>query len=133
MFLEATTHTKNNSCTFYFRSSRSLISFRSSLPFLKMQEIYSKAATFLLKHKKYIQKQLHKFFTVSVQNIHFLCEDFHNPSMIMKNIFDGWFQESNTVIRLHLCWALTPILGILGKFQSFCFQTIHAQAPSGLW
>ena len=36
-------------------------------------------ALHLLKHKKYVQKQLHKFFTTSAQNIHTLREDFHHP------------------------------------------------------
>ena len=63
MFLEAVTHTKNISCTLSFRTnSCSMVSFRSSRLFFKKQEIYSEAATHLLKHKKYIQKQLHIFF-----------------------------------------------------------------------
>ena len=62
-FLEAATHTKNISCTLSFRTnSCSMVSFRSSRLFFKKQEIYSEAATHLLKHKKYIQKQLHIFF-----------------------------------------------------------------------
>ena len=59
--------------------------------------------------------------------------DFHNLSMVMKNIFDEWFknfvQESDTVILLHLRWALfnpgslAPILGILGNFSVFLLPT----------
>ena len=60
MFLLAVTHTKNISCTLSFRTnSCSMVSFRSNRLFFKKQEIYSEAATHLLKHKKYIQKQLH--------------------------------------------------------------------------
>ena len=62
MFLEAATHKENISCTFYFRSSRSLIFFRSSRTFFKNIEIYLEAATHLLKHKEYVQKQVHIFF-----------------------------------------------------------------------
>ena len=46
--------------------------------------MFLEAATHSLKSKRYIQKQLHKLFTVYVQNIHILCEDFQNLSVIMK-------------------------------------------------
>ena len=43
-----------------------------------------------LQHKEYVQKQLHKFFMVSAQNIHTLCENFHNLSMVMEtSLMDG--------------------------------------------
>ena len=61
--------------------------------------------------------------------------------MVMKNILDGWFknfvQESNTYFYTFAGPYL--ILGswrqfqeFLVIFQSFCFQPIHAQMPSGL-
>ena len=54
---------------------------------LKNIKIHLIAATHLLKHKKYVQKQLHKFFQgFYTEYTHF----FHNFSMIMKNIFDGY-------------------------------------------
>ena len=57
---------------------------------LKKHEIFSEAATHLLKHKKYVQKQLHNFFTVAA---HTLREDFHNLSMMViktKVIYVPW-------------------------------------------
>ena len=69
--------------------------------YLKKHQIFPEAATHLLEHKKYVrnqqhiffQKQSHKFFTVSAQNIHTLRKDFHNLLMVMKNIFDGWLKN----------------------------------------
>ena len=44
-------------------------------------------------HKKNIFRSSCTFsFMISAQNIHTLCEDFHNLSVVMKNIFDGWFK-----------------------------------------
>ena len=43
---------------------------------LKNTEMFPEAATHSLKSKRYIQKQLRKFFSVSAQNIHTLNGDF---------------------------------------------------------
>ena len=122
-----------------FRSSRTFflnIFSEAAACNFKKQEIFSEAATHLLKHKKYVQMQLHKFFTVSAQNIHTLRVDFYNLSRVMKNIFDGWLknfvQESNTVIPLHLhrfvgplfgSHSLAPFLGVFGNFSIFLLAT----------
>ena len=60
--LSSHTYKKHQLHTFFQNQSCSMVSFRSSRLFFKKQEIYSEAATHLLKHKKYIQKQLHIFF-----------------------------------------------------------------------
>ena len=101
---------------------------------LKNIEILLEAATHSLKSKRYIQKQLYKFFHgFCTKYTHFVLKIFHKLSMIMKNIFDERFknfvQECNTIILLHLCWALfkpgslVPILGILGNFSIFLLPT----------
>ena len=57
---------------------------------LKNIEMFPEAAAHSLKSKRYIQKQLCKFFRVSAQNIHTLNGDFLNLSMIMKtSLMDG--------------------------------------------
>ena len=102
MFLEAATHKKNSSCTFSFRSSCSLISFRSSRTFfkkywkvfrsshtvLKKQEIYSEAAA------HFLSRFLHKIYTLCVKI-------FHNLSIVIKT--------SMMVIKpkaLHIPWLM---------------------------
>ena len=79
--LEAATQIKNISCTFSFRSSRTLISFRSSLTFIKKYEMFPEAATHFLKHKKY---QLHKFSRFLHKIYTLWVKIFHNLSMFMK-------------------------------------------------
>ena len=121
-----------------FRSSRSLISFRSSCTFikkywnvsrsshtlkkyqlhiffqkqsfidifseaaalsLKNTEIFLGAATHLLKHKKYFQKQLHKSsrFLHKIYTL-WVAEPFND----YKNVFDGWFKPK----VLHMPWLM---------------------------
>ena len=55
----------------------------------------------MLKNKKYVQKQLHIFFTVSAENIRTCVEICRNLSMIMKNIFDGWFKKPTALYECH--------------------------------
>ena len=77
-------HVKNISCTLFQKQSHIDIFSDAAARSLKTIEMFSEAATHSLKSKRYIQKQQHKFFTVSAQNIRTLCEDFQNLSMAMK-------------------------------------------------
>ena len=83
MFLEAATHQKN-SCTFSFRSSRTLISFRSSRTFLKKHRIFSEAATHSLKSMGSIQKQLHGLCT---KYTHFVWRFFITFQCLWKHLW----------------------------------------------
>ena len=72
----------------FFFQKQSFIDIFQKQPFFKKQEIYSEAATHLLKHKKYIQKQLHFFFHgFCTKYTHFVLK---NLAMIMKtSLIDG--------------------------------------------
>ena len=92
---------KNISCTFSFRSSRTLISFRSSLTFIKKYEMFPEAATHLLKHKKY---QLHKFSRFLHKIYTLWVKIFHNLSMVMKtSLMDGLKTLFRNLTALYEC------------------------------
>ena len=106
-----------SSCTFSFKSSCTfflnifqrqldifLRSFRSRRTFLKKHEIFPEAATHLLNHKKYVQKQLHKFSRL----LHKIC----TPCAKIFKSLSKLRKTSLMVIKpkaLHVPWPIFVI------------------------
>ena len=99
-----------------------LISFRSSCTFLRKHEVFPEAATHFLKHKKYVLKQLHKFWRLlhkHFQNLSKLwktsemggCKNlFRNPTVLYE-----YYQSTHNTDRnrqiIRVCFArMSPCL-----------------------
>ena len=86
---QSSTYSKTMCCTFFLSEAVvHLYLSEAVLRSLKNIEIHLEAATNLLKLKKYIQKQLHKFLHgFYTKSTHLVLKIFHNG---YENIYDGY-------------------------------------------